>query len=199
LKAISVKTPMKDQPKRLCGATNRQGKPCQKPPLTGKTRCKLHGGATPTARHTGPLKHGLYSAALTEAEAAAWDDVPLGDVDREIRMCKVWLARAMELDSAIGKDPHNMTNRAGLVLTEIRQSTNGENKLTDVITRRPDTAGRINMLLGRIAQLEKVRSELLAAARASGEGIDDKARDLVEVLRAMKTTELEQPERDSDE
>lgn len=189
---------MKDQPKRLCGATNRQGKPCQKPPLTGKTRCKLHGGATPTARHTGPLKHGLYSAALTDAEAAAWDTVPIGNVDNDIRMCRIWLARAMELDSVIGKDPSNLTNRAGLVLSEIRQTTDGENKSTDVITKRPDTIARINMLLGRIAQLEKTRSELLAAARESGEGIDDKARDLVEVLRAMKTTELEQPERGQD-
>jgi hypothetical protein len=55
------------------------------------------------------------------------------------------------------------------------------------------------MLLGRIAQLEKVRSELLTAARASGEVVDDKARDLVEVLRAMKSTELEQPDRDQDD
>jgi hypothetical protein len=167
--------------------------------MLGKERCRLHGGKTPKGKHNGPMTHGLYSAALTEAEAAAWDEVQLGNVDQEIKMCKVWLARAMELDSVIGKDPNNLTNRAGLVLTEIRQSSNGENKLTDVITRRPDTAGRINMLLGRIAQLEKVRAELLTAARATGEGIDDKARDLVEVLRAMKSTELEQPDRDSDE
>jgi hypothetical protein len=175
LKAIFVKTPMKDQPKRLCGATNRQGKPCQKPPLTGKTRCKLHGGATPT-KTKGNRLHGLYSAALTDAEAAAWDTVPIGNVDDDIRMCRIWLARAMELDSAIGKDPSNLTNKAGLVLSEIRQTTDGENKSTDVITKRPDTIARINMLLGRIAQLEKTRSELLAASRASGEGVDDKAR-----------------------
>ena len=92
-----------------------------------------------------------------------------------------------------------MNNKAGLVLSEVRQSTNGDNKSTDVITRRPDTIARINMLLGRIAQLEKTRSELIASARESGEGVDSKARDLVEVLRAMKSTELEQPERDRDD
>jgi hypothetical protein len=193
-----MKTPMKDQPKRLCGATNRQGKPCQKPPLKGKTRCKLHGGATPT-KTKGNCLHGLYANALTEAEAAVFDDVPLGDVDREIRMCKIWLARTMELDSNIGKDPHNLTNKAVLVLSEVRQSTNGDNKSSDIITKRPDTIARINILLGRIAQLEKTRSELLTAARESGDGIDDKARDLVETMKAMQQTEFEQPEQSQDE
>jgi hypothetical protein len=194
---------MKNSSKPICGAMNRQGKPCEKPPLKGKTRCKLHGGKTPAKQNAGTSngnhRHGLYANALTETEAAAWDAVPIGNVDDDIRMCRIWLARAMELDSAINRDPHSMNNKAGLVLSEIRQTTDGENKSTDVITKRPDTIARINMLLGRIAQLEKTRSELLAAARESGEGIDDKARDLVETLRAMKGTELEQPDRDSDE
>jgi hypothetical protein len=145
------------------------------------------------------MTHGLYSAALTEAEAAIFDNVPLGDVDREIRMCKIWLARAMELDSNIGKDPHNLTNKAGLVLSEVRQSTSGDNKSSDIITKRPDTITRINILLSRIAQLEKTRSELITAARNSGEGIDDKARDLVETMKAMQQTEFEQPEQSQDE
>jgi len=98
----------------------------------------------------------------------------------------------MELDSAINRDPHSMNNKAGLVLSEIRQSTNGENKLTDVITKRPDTIARINMLLGRIAQLEKTRSELLAAARESGEGISDVARDLIETMRTITKLEADE-------
>jgi hypothetical protein len=194
---------MEEPSKRICGALNKAGKPCQKPPLKGRSRCRLHGGKTPVKQNAGSsngnYKHSLYANALTEAEAAAWDTVPIGNVDDDIRMCRIWLARAMELDSAIGKDPSNLTNKAGLVLSEIRQTTDGENKSTDVITKRPDTIARINMLLGRIAQLEKTRSELLAAARESGEGVDDKARNLVETLQAMKETELEQPERGSDE
>jgi hypothetical protein len=132
----------------------------------------MHGGKTPT-KTRGNRVHGLYSAALTDAEAAAWDDVPLGDVNHEIRMCKIWLARAMHLDNAIGQDPHSMSNKSGLVLSEIRQSSSGDNKATDVITRRPDTIVRINMLLGRIAQLEKTRSDLIAsqAEHEDGDGM----------------------------
>lgn len=165
---------MEESSKRVCGARNKAGQPCQKPPLKGKTRCRLHGGLTPKGRHTGPLTHGLYSAALTEAEAAAWDAVPLGDVDAEIRMCKVWLARAFELDNAISQAPASVTNKAGMTISEIRQSSQGHGDAkataTDVITRRPDTALRINMLLGRIASLEKTRAELIAAQAEHGDG-----------------------------
>jgi hypothetical protein len=31
----------------ICGAKKRDGSPCQKPPMHGATRCRLHGGATP--------------------------------------------------------------------------------------------------------------------------------------------------------
>lgn len=61
---------MEDSSKRVCGARNRQGQPCQKPPLKGKERCMMHGGKTPT-KTRGNGVHGLYSAALTDAEAAA--------------------------------------------------------------------------------------------------------------------------------
>src|SRR3954454_1941915 len=177
---------MKNSTKSICGAKNRQGQPCAKPPLKGKTRCKLHGGATPKGRQTGPMTHGLYSNALTEAEVAAWGAVPLGDVDHEIRMCKIWLARAMVLDHTISQPPAV----DGTELAEIRRSSSSDDGMnrTDTVSRRPDTTARINMLVGRIAQLEKTRAELIAAAQASGD--DDKARDLVETLKAMKRTEM---------
>ncbi|WP_052832798.1 HGGxSTG domain-containing protein [Skermanella aerolata] len=160
---------MNDEHKRICGAMNRQGKPCQVAPMKGRARCRLHGGKTPKGNHTGPMRHGLYSAALTEAEKAVWLDTPTGNVDDEIRMCKIWLARALALDSAINQDPHSSSNKSGLVLSEIRQSSSGDSKSTDVITRRPDTIARINMLLGRIAQLEKTRSDLIDSQAEHGD------------------------------
>ncbi|GEO43571.1 hypothetical protein SAE02_77190 [Skermanella aerolata] len=98
-----------------------------------------------------------------------WLDTPTGNVDDEIRMCKIWLARALALDSAINQDPHSSSNKSGLVLSEIRQSSSGDSKSTDVITRRPDTIARINMLLGRIAQLEKTRSDLIDSQAEHGD------------------------------
>src|SRR5262249_36413089 len=56
--------------KPRCGARTRSGRPCQLPPVTGKTRCRMHGGAAGSGAPTGnknALKHGRYTA-----EAIAW-------------------------------------------------------------------------------------------------------------------------------
>jgi hypothetical protein len=70
--------------------------------MKGKKRCLAHGGRTPKGRNGGALnenhKHGLYSAALSPAEKEVWDDIPLDTLDDEIRMIRIWLARAGALD-----------------------------------------------------------------------------------------------------
>jgi len=58
----------------------------------------------------------------------------------------------------------------GFELSEIRRSKDWKGDSTDVVSKRPDIMARINWLLGRIAQLEKTRVELIAAAKESGEG-----------------------------
>ena len=70
-------------PGQRCGAKTRKGTSCQKPPLTGKARCRLHGGLS-----TGPKtpegkariaaaqrKHGRRSRAFTEARKQIWADL----------------------------------------------------------------------------------------------------------------------------
>ena len=72
-----------ERPLQSCGARTRRGTACQKPPLTGKTRCRLHGGLS-----TGPRtaegkariaaahwKHGRRSRAFTEARKQIWVDL----------------------------------------------------------------------------------------------------------------------------
>src|SRR3954468_12094404 len=165
-----VNNPVDPPVKRQCGALNRQGQPCKVSPMKGKTRCRLHGGATPT-KTKGNRKHGLYSAYLTEAEQEQWDSIQLGVVDEELKMLRIYLARCVALDAQISKDPNSTVNSASMELTEIRRSsvTDGPTHI-DAISRRPDIPGRMNWLVGRIGQLEKIRAELLAAERDNGEG-----------------------------
>ena len=72
-----------DWPGQRCGAKTRKGTACQKPPLAGKTKCRLHGGLS-----TGPRtaegkariaaahwKHGRRSRAFTEARKQIWADL----------------------------------------------------------------------------------------------------------------------------
>ncbi len=72
-----------EPPLQRCGARTRRGTACQKHPLAGKTRCRLHGGLS-----TGPRtaegkarivaahwKHGRRSRAFTEARKQIWAEL----------------------------------------------------------------------------------------------------------------------------
>jgi len=54
--------PMLSSPR--CGARTRSGKPCRSPAVSGKRRCRMHGGAPGSGAPRGnrnALKHGLYT------------------------------------------------------------------------------------------------------------------------------------------
>jgi len=76
---------------KLCLAKTRTGAPCQKHPIAGRTRCRLHGGLS-----TGPKtpegkaacvaahwKHGRRSSAYVEARKKIWAE--LRSVERAMR------------------------------------------------------------------------------------------------------------------
>jgi hypothetical protein len=52
---------------RRCGARTRAGVPCQRPPIRGRKRCRLHGGLSPGAPR-GP-KNGNFKSGGWTAEA----------------------------------------------------------------------------------------------------------------------------------
>ena len=67
---------MTDNPMRLtetgsvsrdsrCGAKTRSGTPCKSAPVTGRRRCRMHGGAdgsgAPQGARNGNYKHGRYT------------------------------------------------------------------------------------------------------------------------------------------
>ena len=79
------------RPLQSCGARTRRGTACQKPPLNGKKKCRLHGGLS-----TGPrtaegkariaaahFKHGRRSKKFVEARKRLWAE--LRRVEREMR------------------------------------------------------------------------------------------------------------------
>src|SRR3712207_2291629 len=56
-----------------CGAKTRDGDPCKNAPVTGRTRCRMHGGKQPVgiARHG--TTHGKYSAHLPTRMLATYE------------------------------------------------------------------------------------------------------------------------------
>ena len=76
---------MQDAQRSRCGAKTRQGGKCTNPPVTGKTRCRMHGGARGSGR---PIIHGRYSQAmkgtLRDAFHASLSDPSLLDARQTI-------------------------------------------------------------------------------------------------------------------
>ena len=81
-----------DWPSIRCCARTRRGTACQKPPMKGKKRCKLHGG-----RSSGPKtlegrvriamarwKHGRRSKRFVEQRKKIWAE--LRAIERRLRM-----------------------------------------------------------------------------------------------------------------
>ena len=75
-----------------CLAQTRRGTACQKNPIKGKTRCRLHGGLS-----TGPrteqgkarisaahYKHGRRSKKFVEARAKIWAELRI--IERKMKM-----------------------------------------------------------------------------------------------------------------
>jgi len=58
---------LKQQPR--CGAKTRAGVPCQRPPIRGRKRCRLHGGLSPGAPRG--VKNGNFKSGDWTAEAIA--------------------------------------------------------------------------------------------------------------------------------
>jgi hypothetical protein len=116
------------------------------------------------------MTHGLYSKAMSPAEKEVWDTISLDSLDDEIRMVRIWLARAGELDYEVSQNPHDPKVTTGFELVEIRRTTGGGKSSTDAVSKRPDLWARKDRLLGRLAQLVKTRAELIAAKAEHGDG-----------------------------
>jgi|GEM_PF-1694086 len=60
-----------------CGALTRDGDPCRNPPMSGSTRCRMHGGASPQARRKAALRIAQDEAiSLGRARGARRDISP---------------------------------------------------------------------------------------------------------------------------
>ncbi len=72
-------------------------------------RCANHGGKStgPPPGSRNALKHGLYSKALTAHERRLMATMDVGSIDDEIRLAKVKLYRAVEIQASIEENPND--------------------------------------------------------------------------------------------
>lgn len=95
-------------PLKVCGADRGYGRGlCQKWPIKGKKRCRNHGG-----RSTGPknksnlkkntraVKGGIYRQYLDDVDKQNYDNAELGNVETELRIAKVRVARVLKAEES---------------------------------------------------------------------------------------------------
>jgi hypothetical protein len=85
---MQEKPPRAKSTRPRCGAASRQknGQPCQRFPVRGKTRCRQHGGKSPETNQSART-HGLYSKALTDPQ-------DLESFNRHFEALQAWQGRA---------------------------------------------------------------------------------------------------------
>ncbi|WP_372409289.1 HGGxSTG domain-containing protein [Acinetobacter radioresistens] len=148
----------------ICGAKKRNGEACQKTPMIGKTRCRLHGGASknggaPTGNKNS-AKHNIYSQFMTDDELEFVEHSPLDEIESELKLCKVQLARALKAkqaqDDAI-KDQDKVAIDSMTLGDASPQDQSGGDR---IVYKRKDYDALIDRLIGRISMLTKQRNEL---------------------------------------
>jgi len=86
-----------------CGARTRNGGKCRRPPLAGRTRCRLHGGATPSGIASPHFKNGARSRYLkhlpremVRGYKAALADPDLTALDAELALLTARIGQLLE-------------------------------------------------------------------------------------------------------
>lgn len=126
-------------------------------------KCRMHGGKSiGSPGHQNAKTHGIYSSSLTDDERSQWDDIQLGSVDDELRLCRTRLVRALKTENASGAKPE-------LDEVTLKKGKDGEAGSQKVYRQR-DYVGIVDRLMSRIESLEKTRSALIAT---NGGGDDD--------------------------
>lgn len=173
-----------------CGAKTRAGGRCQQPGMPKNGRCRYHGGLStgPGLGNQNATKTGIYARHMSEDEQKDYHSLTLGNVDHELRVARVQLARALAAQAAANGD----TELEEVVKHDLI-GTEGSKK--DEKRRVRDYPSIINMLLGRIESLEKTRAELIKRGEENPDDPDKSpiGRIVVEVRHAKPSHDDDRP------
>lgn len=105
------------QSRATCGAKTRDGDPCRNPPMSGATRCRMHGGATPRGRAAAERRLAEAEAVRHVTAFGARTDITAPEALLELVQAKAaevayWDGRVAELSDDA---------RAGLLMAKTEQ------------------------------------------------------------------------------
>jgi len=183
-----------DSDKPTCGAKVRgaPGAYCRNPPMRGKTRCRMHGGASTghSKSKTVALKHGIYSGVLTAEEEGLYDSMlsRLGSIDEEIVMARLRLWRAKRAKELFDRGELISPISEEMDEVEIDQDSKPTKRHRRVIKKHPDYEELIHTYLRTIARLELARKNLLGDAVGEYEVIAEKINQALADIDAIMTS-----------
>jgi hypothetical protein len=131
-------------------------------------RCYAHGGPS-----TGPkrpntkanaITHGIYVQRLSAEEEAIFPTIEVGNVDQELRLARIRLARALAAEAAAKGQPEveEVVENDGGGAVVPRKSTKAKVR---------DYVAIIDRLMARVESLERTR-KLLDAGNGDNDGIE---------------------------
>ena len=149
------------QSRALCGAKTRDGDPCRNPPMSGATRCRMHGVATPRGRAAAERRLAEAEAVRHVTAFGARTDITAPEALLELVQSKAaevayWDGRVSEL----GDD-----ERAGMLDAKVEDGfEKGEAKLIRTTQAGPHVF---------VVMLHKAQDQLAAySAAAIRAGVD---------------------------
>lgn len=168
--------PTEPQPGK-CGARLRKSNPpryCRRPPLKGRTRCKLHGGATPRGPESPHFKDGTRSllyqdmlgGLLRQGYLALANDEGLVSVQEQIRL---WTARehllVKRISDGLGESASAWRQaQEAMKRVEAGMRTPADEAETKAVSEVRSALGELQAILLRGAAAEAAWSELEACS-----------------------------------
>jgi hypothetical protein len=140
--------------------TRATGASCKRWPVSGKARCRLHGGmSTGPTTDAGKVKaahqtHGIYATALNpeEVEAVTQADDTLAN---ELLVARIQLRRALQ-----SWDTWSDGHSEGLPADEHTSTLDDRGTSVTIRRRRPDLWMIIDRCLGRVGRLVEQRAKV---------------------------------------
>lgn len=151
----------------LCGAKTRSGSPCQSKAMANG-RCRMHGGKStgaPKGNKNNLKAGGIYSQFLTDEERVISAEMELGNLDEELKLCKIRLMRALKAEAEQQAQVEEFDKLELEALNESPSLIGGLPDNDELIQtkqfRRRDYGTIIDRLIARIESLETRRASLI--------------------------------------
>jgi hypothetical protein len=158
-------TPCTQEDPMQCGAHNKRGGICRNAPVTGRTRCRLHGGKSLVGTACPHYRSGRYSAYVPERLRAryeqAQDDPELLSLRSEVALVDSRLADLLSrVDTGESGQLWAELRRAYRAFARVRQSGDDETAALATVERLIERAGQDHQAWAEIGALIEQRRKL---------------------------------------